>query len=94
MGKVDDFGDFVGRHWGDVVGLFILGTGVALELIHAYAIVKWNAQLSGIRELSASLVLAAMGILKLRPTPKENGNGNGNGHNGNGNGKENKNGTV
>ena len=79
VGKLDDFGDFLGRHWGDVVGLIILFTGVVLEIGHAIAIVKWQAQLSGIHELSASLVLAAMGILKLRTNPKENGNGNGNG---------------
>ena len=74
MGRIESLGDFCSRHWGDVVGLLLLLMGVMLEVFHAFAILKWQAQLSGIHELSNGLVLAAMGILKLRPMPK-NGNG-------------------
>ena len=76
--RLCQFGDFVGRHWGDVVGLIIMFSGVALEIYNSIAILKWGVKLDGIHELSASFVLAAMGILKLRGNPKPNGNGNGN----------------
>jgi hypothetical protein len=66
---VNDCGDFIGRHWGDFVGLLILYTGVALIL--------WAAAPDG-KQTGQALVLAAMGILKLRSNDKKtDGNGNG-----------------
>ena len=76
MGKLDNFGDFIGRHWGDTCGLIILFVGVSLEVFNACAFLRWQVKLEGIHELSASLVAASMIVLKLRPMPK-NGNGNG-----------------
>ena len=66
-------GDFVGRHWGDCVALLMLFTGVALEVYNSVALVKWGMKLDGIHEMSTALVMTAVGILKLRPTPKTNG---------------------
>lgn len=73
-GILTDMGDFIGRHWGDFIGLALLYTGVFLVF---YAAVYLGGNQS-VDHLGESLVLAAMGILKLRNNPK-NGNGNGNG---------------
>ena len=75
MGKIEDFGDFCGRHWGDVTGLIILFTGVGLEVFNAVSILKWGVKLEGVHEMAASFTMAAMGVLKLRSVPKANGNG-------------------
>lgn len=52
---------FIEAHWGDLIGLLLLYTGVSLVL--------WatcTAAVEPAKHLGESLVLAAMGVLKLR----------------------------
>ncbi len=72
MGKTDDFFDFCGRHLGDAIATLILFVGIFLTVLYAYKTGDWDA----VEKLAGALVLTAMGVLKLRPNPK-NGNGNG-----------------
>lgn len=58
--------EFVESHWGDLIGLLLLYTGITIAL---WAACVPAAQVAS--NLGESLVLAAMGILKLR------GNGSG-----------------
>ena len=53
--------DFVETHWGDLIGLLLLYTGITIAL---WAACVPAAQVAS--HLGESLVLAAMGILKLR----------------------------
>ena len=76
MGRIDDVGDWIGRHWGDCVGLVVLCLGVGLEIFNAVVFIKWQIQLEHVHELAGLLVGGAMFALKLRANPK-NGNGNG-----------------
>jgi len=59
---VQDLAEFIARHWGDVIALLILYTGIAL-VVH-----------SGQEKLGEMLISASLLALKLRPNPK-NGNG-------------------
>ena len=61
---------FIEEHWGDLIGLLLLYTGIVLALFAA-------AQLNGaqtVTHLGESLVLAGMGVLKLRGKSDTNGN--------------------
>ena len=73
-----NFGDFIGRHWGDFVALTILIGGAILALVYASKSGDW----SEVKLLAQTLTGAALFGLKLRNNPKENGKSNG----GNGNG--------
>jgi hypothetical protein len=53
--------EFVESHWGDLIGLLLLYTGITIAL---WAACVPAAQVAS--HLGESLVLAAMGILKLR----------------------------
>lgn len=53
--------EFIESHWGDLIGLLLLYTGIAIALWAACAPAVQVAS-----HLGESLVLAAMGILKLR----------------------------
>ena len=71
-----NFGDFIGRHWGDFVALTILVGGAILALVYASKSGDW----SEVKLLAQTLTGAALFGLKLRSNPKENGkNGNTNG---------------
>lgn len=59
---VQDVADFVARHWGDVIALLILYTGIVLVVAY------------GQEKLGEALITASLLALKLRPNPK-NGNG-------------------
>ena len=53
--------EFIESHWGDLVGLLLLYTGIGIVL--------WGACTPAaqmVSHLGESLVLAAMGVLKLR----------------------------
>ena len=73
---------FIENHWGDLIGLLLLYTGVVLALLSATHLS--NAQ--PVTHLGESLVLAGMGVLKLRGRaephdaipPKERPNDQGN----------------
>jgi hypothetical protein len=52
---------FIESHWGDLIGLLLLYTGVSLVL---WATCAGAAEPA--KHLGESLVLAAMGVLKLR----------------------------
>ena len=68
---------FVSSHWGDLIGLLLLYTGVVLALVAA-------TLLSGsqpITHLGESLVLAGMGLLKLRGPAFDSQGSNTNGKN-------------
>ena len=63
---------FAERHWGDVVGLLILYSGVLLVLCAPFYGTHSTVSITG---LGNSLVVAGVGLLKLRTNPKgENGN--------------------
>lgn len=53
--------EFIESHWGDLIGLLLLYTGITIAL---WAACVPAAQVAS--HLGESLVLAAMGILKLR----------------------------
>jgi len=53
---------FLENHWGDLIGLLLLYTGVGLVLISATHL--GSAQ--PVSHLGESLVLAGMGVLRLR----------------------------
>jgi hypothetical protein len=53
--------EFIESHWGDLIGLLLLYTGISIAL---WAACVPAAQVAS--HLGESLVLAAMGILKLR----------------------------
>lgn len=53
--------EFIESHWGDLIGLLLLYTGITIAL---WAACVPAAQVAS--NLGESLVLAAMGILKLR----------------------------
>lgn len=72
-GKIDQIGDFVGRHWGDFVGSVILVIGTVLVVLYAMKTGDW----AKVESLGASLTGASLIVLKLRNNPKPNGNGNG-----------------
>jgi len=59
---VQDVADFVARHWGDVIALLILYTGIVLVVYYGH------------EKLGEALITASLLALKLRPNPK-NGNG-------------------
>ena len=75
MGKFDDFGDFIGRHWGDFVSGAILVLGSTLIVLYACKSGDWTE----VKTLGVAMTGAALFGLKLRNNPKQNGNGNGNG---------------
>jgi hypothetical protein len=60
---------FMEEHWGDLIGLLLLYTGIALALFAAGSL--GGAQ--SITHLGESLVLAGMGVLKLRGKSESNG---------------------
>ncbi len=64
--------EFIETHWGDLIGLLLLYTGIGIAL---WAACVPAAQIAS--HLGESLVLAAMGILKLRgnsgPRPAASG---------------------
>lgn len=63
--------DFIDEHFGDSIGLYILHLGIALIILAGVF-----PEMTAVNQIGQSLVLAAMGVLKLtRPA-----NGNGNGH--------------
>ena len=72
-GRLCQLGDFIGRHWGDFVGLLILSLGIGLLLAYAAHTGDW----SEVKTLGTGLSGAALIVLKLRNNPKQNGNGNG-----------------
>ena len=65
------------RHWGDVVGMLLLFTGISLEVFHSIVLLKYSFDMRGIHELSTGLVMTGLSVIKLRHNPNKNGNGNG-----------------
>ena len=53
--------EFIETHWGDLVGLLLLYTGIGIVL---WSACSTSTQVAA--HLGESLVLAAMGVLKLR----------------------------
>ena len=62
---------FIETHWGDLIGLLLLYTGILLALLAAV----YQPSAQPITHLGESLVLAAMGVLRFRgkngPSPGE-----------------------
>jgi hypothetical protein len=54
--------NFIEEHWGDLIGLLLLYTGIVLAIVAA--LVQPGGQ--SLTHLGESLVLAGMGVLKLR----------------------------
>ena len=85
MAECDD--SFVKRHWGDVIGLILVGSGVLLQFVAWIVIIvlfvkgfepdKLTHISLGVTGLGNSLVLTGVGILKLKHNPPTNGGGNG-----------------
>jgi|SRR6185437_9525910 len=68
--KLSAVQDFVEAHFGDSIGLYILHLGIGLIILAGVF-----PEMTHVDQIGQSLVLAAMGVLKLTRT-----NGNGNGH--------------
>lgn len=67
--------DFVERHFGDSLGLYILHLGVILVLLGGF-----YTQVASVGTIGQSLIMAALVALKLKTVPGAgNGNGDGNG---------------
>lgn len=64
--NVQQFSDFLTRHWGDSIGLYLLHLGVVLILIAGI-----YPNLSPAEHLGESFILTGVGMLKLRYIPKE-----------------------
>lgn len=60
---------FIEEHWGDLIGLLLLYTGIALALCAATRLEGAQA----VTHLGESLVLAGMGVLRFRGKSKANG---------------------
>src|ERR1700690_1009100 len=65
-------GDFIERHFGDSIGIYLLHLGVALIILG-----DCFAQMTHAEQVGNSLLLTAMGVLKLKTVPGGNGNGGG-----------------
>jgi len=55
--------DFIERHWGDLISILVLYTGIGLYILKAIYGID-----SGIDHLGEALVMAALVGLKLRPS--------------------------
>jgi len=66
------FGDFIERHFGDSIGVYLLHLGIGLIILGDAFPVMTHAE-----QIGNSLVLTAMGVLKLKTVPGGNGNGGG-----------------
>lgn len=64
-------GDFVSRHWGDSISIYMIHLGILLIVLGGV-----YPSLSGISGTGQSFILAGVGMLKLKFVPP-NGNGNG-----------------
>lgn len=64
--NVKQFSDFLTRHWGDSIGLYLLHLGVILILISGV-----YPNLAPAEHLGESFVLTGVGMLKLRYIPKD-----------------------
>ena len=62
--------DFIERHFGDSIGLYLLHLGIALVILAGVF-----QEMTLVGNLGQSLVLAAMGILKLKTVPSDGTNG-------------------
>jgi hypothetical protein len=64
----DGLGKFIERHFGDSIGLYLLHLGIGLiilgDVFH---------QMEQVGHVGESLILAAMGVLKLKSIPAPNG---------------------
>ena len=70
-GGFQGLGEFIGRHWGDSIGLYLVHIGILLIILAgAYP------QLADAGHVGESFILTGVGLLKLKYIPKE-GNNNG-----------------
>ncbi len=67
-------GSFLERYWGDCVGLYLISGGVALVMIAS--VFTAATDVDAIRHVGETLIVGGMGVLKLRPNPKNGGNNN------------------
>ncbi len=63
------FGSFIERHFGDSIGVYLLHLGIALIILGDCFSYMTHAE-----QVGNSLLLTAMGILKLKTVPGGNGN--------------------
>ena len=71
MQRLQGIGDFVSRHWGDSIGLYMIHLGIVLTVVGGF-----YTQLGSVQHVGESFILTGVGMLKLKYIPKE-GNGNG-----------------
>ena len=80
-----DCDGFAQRHWGDVVGLGLIGGGALLQFIAWIVLIilfvkgfepdKLTHLSLGVTGLGNALVMTGVGIIKLKHNPPVNGNG-------------------
>jgi hypothetical protein len=57
-------GDFISRHWGDSIGLYMIHLGIVLIILGGLF-----TQLSDVAHVGESFILTGVGMLKLRYNP-------------------------
>jgi hypothetical protein len=72
MTHLQGLGDFVSRHWGDSIGLYMIHLGILLDVLAGV-----YPSLADIGHVGESFILTGVGMLKLKYNPKETTNGNG-----------------
>jgi hypothetical protein len=68
--RLQGLGDFVSRHWGDSIGLYLIHLGILLVILGGF-----YSQLTNAEHVGESFILTGVGLLKLKYNPPVNGNG-------------------
>ena len=68
--RLQGLGDFVSRHWGDSIGLYLIHLGILLVILGGF-----YSQLATAEHVGESFILTGVGLLKLKYNPPTNGNG-------------------
>lgn len=71
ISRLQGLGDFVSRHWGDSIGLYMLHMGILLVILGGL-----YSQLADVAHVGESFILTGVGMLRLKYVAA-NGNGNG-----------------
>jgi hypothetical protein len=70
-GELSGLRDILDRHFGDVIGLYILHLGIILVVIGVF----YPQAATAVQRIGESLIMASMIALKLKTVPGANGNG-------------------
>jgi hypothetical protein len=70
ISRLQGLGDFVSRHWGDSIGLYMIHLGVVLIVLGGL-----YGALKDVAHVGESFILTGVGMLKLKYNPAPNGNG-------------------